>query len=183
MLQMEQKDYNMEIVNVLVRGENHIRGIANNLKINHMMVVRKIEELFNKNVVDFNLNGRNKSYFLKRNSEARAYFLMMENYRLINLLLKYPFLREVVLKIQNNKKIKFACIFGSYSKGLEKKNSDVDIYLDIEDINLKNEFSKLDSKFSIKIGKWDKNSLLIKEIIGNHVLIKGGELYYERIFE
>jgi len=179
---MEQKDYSLEIVNVLVKGENHIRGIAKILKINHMMVVRKIDELFKKNVVDFNSNGRNKSYFLKNNSEANAYLLMMENYKLINLLLKYPFLREVVFKIQKNKKIKFACIFGSYSKGLEKKNSDVDIYLDIEDINLKKELSKLDSKFSIKIGKWDNKNILIKEIIDNHVIIKGGDVYYERVF-
>ena len=87
------------------------------------------------------------------------------------------------MKIQKDRKIKFACLFGSYSKGNETKKSDVDIYIEISDLNLKKEYSKLDSKFSIKIGKWDKNNLLIKEIISNCILIKGGDIYYERIFD
>ena len=90
--------------------------------------------------------------------------------------------KEVVLKIQENKKIKFACIFGSYAKGLENGKSDVDLYIESEDSEIKKDYSKLDSKFSIKLGKWDKENLLIKEIIENHILIKGGEIYYERVF-
>jgi len=182
MLQMEQKDYRLEIVNVLMKGENHIRGISKILEINHMNVVRKIKELFNQNVVDYNLKGRNNNYFSKNNSEARSYILMVENYKLIRLLLKHAFLREIVLGIQKDKKVKFACIFGSYAKGLEKKGSDVDIYLEVNDLEIKKEYSKLDSKFSIKIGKWDKNNFLIKEIIENHILIKGGEIYFEKVF-
>jgi predicted nucleotidyltransferase len=179
---MEQKDYKLEIVNVLVKGENHIRAISNYLGINHMMIFRKITDLEKENVVDFIRKGRNKIYFLKNSPEARSYVLMTEYYKLNKLLLKYAFLREVVLKIQKDKKVKFACFFGSYSKGNEKKSSDVDIYLDINDLNLKKKYSNLDSKFSVKIGKWDKSNLLIKEIIENHIIIKGGEIYYERVF-
>ena len=182
MLHMEQKDYKLEIVNVLSKGEAHIREIAKILSINHMMVVRKIKELLNQNVVDFNLEGKNQVYFLKKTVEARNYFLMAENYNLTNLVLKYPFLREFVLKVQNDKRLKLAFVFGSYSKGNENKNSDVDIYFDSENLDVKKDYSKLDSKFSIKLGKWDKNNFLIKEIIKNHVLIKGGEIYYEKIF-
>jgi len=180
---MEQKDYTMEIIGELSKRKNHIRNLSRSLKINHMMVVRKINLLEKKNLVDYSLEGRNKVYFLKRNSEGRAFFLMSENYKLVKLLLKYPFLREVVEKIQKNKKIKFASIFGSYSKGTESKKSDVDIYIESEDVSLKKEYSKLDSKFSIKLGEWDKDNFLVKEIIENHILIKGAEIYYERIFE
>ncbi|PJA71206.1 hypothetical protein CO153_02865 [Candidatus Pacearchaeota archaeon CG_4_9_14_3_um_filter_30_11] len=182
MLQMEQKDYSLEIVNVLSRGRNHIRGISKVLKVNHMMIVRKINLLEKENVVNYVAEGRNKVYFIKKSSEGRSSFLMTENYKLMKLLLKHHFLREVVLKIQENKKIKFACIFGSYAKGLENGKSDVDLYIESEDSEIKKEYSKLDSKFSIKLGKWDKENLLIKEIIENHVLIKGGEIYHERIF-
>ena len=38
----------------------------------------------------------------------------------------------------------------------------------------------LDSKLSIKIGKYDKNNNLIKEIEKNHVIIKGVDEYYEK---
>ncbi len=179
---MEQKDYKLEIVNVLSKGKNHLRGISNLIGINHMMVVRKIISLEKENVVDFVAEGRNKIYFLRDSVEAREYFLMAENYKLVKFLLKHPFLREVVSKLQKDKKIKFACFFGSYAKSSETRRSDVDIYLDVDKLEIKKEYSKLDSKFSIKIGKWNKDNLLIKELIDNHVLIKGGEIYYEKIF-
>ena len=182
MLHMEQKDYKLEIVNVLSRGKVHIREIAKILSVNHMMVVRKIKDLYNQNVVDFNLEGKNQVYFLKKTVEARNYFLMAENYKLTKLVLKYPFLREFVLRVQGDKRIKLAFIFGSYSKGLENKNSDWDIYFDTENLDIKKDYSQMDSKFSVKIGKWNSNNLLIKEIIKNHVLIKGGEIYYEKVF-
>jgi len=120
---------------------------------------------------------------LKDSPEARQYFLMSENHKLVNVLLKHPFLREIVFKIQKNKRIKFACIFGSYAKGTEMRRSDVDIYLDSDAISAKKGYSKLDSKFSIKLGRWDAKNYLIKEIIKNHILIKGGEIYYERVFD
>ena len=42
-----------------------------------------------------------------------------------------------------------------------------------------------DTKLSIKIGKYDKSNLLIKEILKNHIIIIGVERYYEknRFFE
>ncbi|MCD4666552.1 hypothetical protein K8R47_01960, partial [archaeon] len=61
---MEQKDYKLEIINELLKEENHIRGIAKNLKINHMNILRKINELSKENVVDYKEKGKNKTYFL-----------------------------------------------------------------------------------------------------------------------
>jgi len=178
---MEHKDYIFEIVSVLMRGSNHIRGISNSIKTNHMMVVRKINSLEKMNVVDYRIEGRNKTYFLKDSPEARGYVLMAEDYRLMGLLSKYPFLREVISKIQKDRKIGLAFVFGSYAKGTETKRSDIDIYFESQDASLKKEYSK-DSKFSVKLGKWDKNNFLIKEIIDNHILLKGGEKYYEKVF-
>ena len=66
---MEQKSYIFEIVNELVRKPNHIRGIAKNLNINHMMIVRKIKLLECEKVIDFSLEGKNKVYFIKKSPE------------------------------------------------------------------------------------------------------------------
>jgi len=179
---MEQKDYKFEIMNILINGENHIRGIADKLNINHMMIVRKVNELLNSNVVDVVKEGRNQVYSVKNSVEARAYFLMTEQYKLVYFLKEYPFLRNIVNKIQRDKRIKIALIFGSYAKGLVRKSSDIDIFIEGQNINIKQEYSKLDSKFAIKIGKWNKGDILIQEIKKNHILIKGGEKYYEKIF-
>ena len=72
-------------------------------------------------------------------------------------------------------------LFGSYAKGISKKDSDIDIYLETNDNSIKTRVKEINSKLSIKIGKFDTKSLLIKEIIKNHIIIRGLEDFYERV--
>ncbi|HLD11021.1 MAG TPA: nucleotidyltransferase domain-containing protein [Candidatus Nanoarchaeia archaeon] len=177
---MEQKEYKLEIVNELLNNKNHIRGIAQKLNVNHMTILRKIKELAKENVVDYKEEGKNKTYFLKKTIEAKNYVFSAENYKLNKLLKKYPILRGIVEKIQKNKKIKLAILFGSFAKGISKPDSDIDVYIDSTDKKVKDEISLIDSKLSIKVGKYNKFNLLIKEIEKNHVIIKGVEQYYNK---
>ena len=177
---MEQKDYNMEIILQLLRESSHAREIAKNLNINHMMIVRKLKELQKNNVVDYIQKGKNKVYSLKKTIEAREYLFMAEKYKLIKILNIYPNLRSIISKLQSNKKLKLVILFGSYAKQLATKNSDIDIFTETTDKNLKRQLNLLDSKLNIKIGKHNKKELLFKEINKNHVIIKGTELYYEK---
>ncbi len=177
---MEQKDYKMEIVGLLLQGKNHIRGIAHKLGTNHMLVARKVKELAKLNVVDFAWEGKNKSYFLKKTVESRAYVLMAESYRLVWILALYPGLRGIVEKIQRNRRIRMAILFGSHAKGLAVKDSDIDIYIETKNRSLRKEMRLLDSKLSIKVGEYDRQSPLIKEIEKDHVIIKGVEEFYEK---
>ena len=176
---MEQKSYELEIVNNLIGKNWHVRGLAKHLGVNHMLLFRKFKELYNKNVIDYKQEGKNKNYFLKKTLEAKSYVFMGENYKLIKLLEKYPNLRNAIEKIQKNNKIKLAVIFGSYAKGLAKKDSDIDVYIEAKDQKLKREIELINSKINIQIGKYDKDNLLIKEIERNHVILKGAEEFYE----
>ncbi len=180
MLHMEQKNYKLEIVELLLQGKNHVRGLANRLGTNHMLVARKVKELSRSNAVDFAWEGKNKSYFLKRTAEARAHALMAENYKLMQTLNRYRGLRGIVEKIQRDGRIRMAVLFGSYAKGTAAKDSDIDIYIETKDRDLRKELLLLDSKLNIKIGEYDRQSLLIKEIEKNHVIIKGTEEFYEK---
>ena len=176
---MEQKSYELEIVNNLIGKNWHVRGLAKHLGVNHMLLFRKFKELYNKNVIDYKQEGKNKNYFLKKTLEAKSYVFMGENYKLIKLLEKYPNLRNAIEKIQKNNKVKLAVIFGSYAKGLAKKDSDIDVYIEAKDQKLKREIELINSKINIQIGKYDKDNLLIKEIERNHVILKGAEEFYE----
>ncbi len=178
---MEHKDYKMEIIAELLRGENHVRGIAKSLNINHMNISRKIKEISRENVVDFRIEGKNKVYFLKKTVEARIYVAMAENYKLLRILSKYSTLRSIIENIQNNNKIKLAILFGSYAKDRVKQESDVDIYIETTDRKIKQGLEQIDSRLSIKIGEFDKENLLIKEMIKNHIILKGAEEYYGKI--
>ena len=181
---MEQKsykqDYKLEIVADIANEENHIRGIAKKLFTNPMTIMRKVKELEKENVIDYKIKGKNKVYSLKKTAEARSYIIKSENYKLVKLLSRYPSLRIIVDKIQEDSRIKLAVLFGSYAKGLAGKDSDIDIYIETQNRDLRDNIRLLDSKLSVKIGKYDKSSLLIKEIEKNHIIIKGAEIYYEK---
>ena len=172
-------DYKLGIVNELLKEENHIRNLAKILKINHMTILRKIRELFKSNIVDYKEEGRNKVYFLKNTTEAKITINTAENYKLLQTIQKYPSLRKIIKKIQEDKRINLAVLFGSYAKGIAKKDSDIDIYIETINKNIKKDLEKIDSKLSIKIGRYDKDNPIIKEIKKNHIIIKGTERYYE----
>ena len=180
MLHMKQNSYKLEIVKELIKKEIHLRELSRKLKVNPMTLSRKIKELLNENVLDFKEEGKNKIYFLKKNSEAKAHVFMAEQYKLAKILKKYPCLRNILDKIQKNKTISLALLFGSYAKGIAKKSSDIDIYIETSNRKIKQDLQYLNSRLSIKIGKYNKNNFLIKEIEKNHVIIKGVEQFYER---
>ncbi len=180
MFHMEQRDCKLEIINELLRKKEHIRELAKKLKSNHTTILRKLKELSKENVLDFNEEGRNKVYFLKKTSEAKTNVFIAEQYKLTQVLKEHPNLRNIFEKIQRNKKIKLAILFGSYAKKIAKKESDIDIYIETTNIRLKNELEEINSKLNVKIGKYNKDNLLIKEIEKNHVIIKGVEIFYEK---
>ena len=180
---MEQKDYKFEIVNMLLKKNNHVRSLAKKLGTNHTTISRKIKELSELNIVDYKQEGKNKVYFIKKNPEAKAFIFMTENYQLNQLLKKHLYIRKIIEKIQSNKKINLAMIFGSYARGEETKKSDIDIYIETMDRKIKKDLEMIDSKVNVKIGKYDRKSPLIKEMEKNHVIVKGVEKYYEKIFD
>jgi len=170
-----------EILNVLFGEEIHARALAKRLEINHMTVIRNLKELVSENVLEFRKEGRNKVYFLKKNMEARNYELISELYKLNKTLEKYPEIRQTIKNIQQNKEIGLAVLFGSYARGTANKKSDIDIFIETKDRNLKKELELINSRLSVKIGDYDRSSSLIKEIEKNHVIIKGVEPFYEKI--
>ena len=177
---MSQNNYNIKIVEALLKSENHIRGLAKLLNTNQTTIARKVQELYKNNIVDFKQEGRNKVVFLKKSLEAKQFAYSVETNKLLELLKKYPNLRRIIEAVKKKEKISLAILFGSYAKGTAKKESDVDIYIDTTDKKIKEEVELIDSKISVKIGSYNKESLLIKEIEKNHVIIKGVETYYEK---
>ena len=175
---MEQKLYNHEIILNLVKGENHLRQIAKELKMNHMTVKRALDAMVNQNILDVRKEGKNNVFSIKTSLEARNAVLAAEIYRLNKFIKKHPELKREILELKD---IPFmVLIFGSYAKGIETKDSDIDIFIETKAARIKNTASKLNEKFSVKIGKYDKKDLLIKEIEKNHVIVRGFEEFYEK---
>jgi len=173
------KNIELEIILSLIRGEGHVREIARTINEPHSTVIRKLSLLMQDNAIDYKQEGKNKVFFIKKTLQGKHYVFSAERYKFIKLLRKYPELSvilEDILKLINE----LIILFGSYAKFSAKEDSDIDIYIKTEDQKIRHKIKELHSKVNIKTGKFDANSLLIKEIIKNHIIIKGIEEFYER---
>lgn len=174
-------NYEMEVILSLLKEERHGRALAKELKTSLTRIQKVLNELRNNNVVDYKEVGKNHIYFIKKNLVAKSFVLNAEKYKLVKLLLKYEFLEPLFSDIIKKSRAKLIILFGSYAKEIPHKNSDVDIYIDTANEQTKKEVEKINDLINVKIGRFNKEEILIKEIIKNHVIIKGGEEYYEKL--
>ena len=183
MIHMVQNKNNLEleIILVLLRNKTHLREIARTLNESHSTILRKINELVKENVLDYKKEGKNKIFFIKNNLKAKNYIYSAEIHKLNKLLKKHPELSVIFEDIKKNFSKGMIILFGSYAKGNPKQDSDIDIYLETNDNKIKDKVQDINSRLSVKIGKFDTKSLLIKEIIKNHIIIRGLEDFYERV--
>lgn len=179
MFHVEQNLTN-EIVALLQQADLHPRGLAEKLQTNHMTVARKLRRLVDENIADCRTEGKNNVYFLKQSIEGRNAAMIAEIYKQSRIVSTYPVLRGIFQAVQEMREVPLALLYGSYAKGLPKKNSDIDIYIETLNPNVKKQLLQRHSLLSVKIGEFDPKSLLIKEIIKDHVIIKGVEVYFDK---
>lgn len=177
---VQKRNIELEIILEILKERKHLREIAKNLEESPSTILRKANNLINKKIIDYAQRGKNKYLFLKKNIQTLNYIYSAEIYKLSKLLEKIPEFKTLFQEIKDKSKSGLIILFGSYAKNEQTKNSDIDIYLETENKKEKQEISKIYSKFSVKIGKFDRNSNLIKEIIKNHTIIKGFERFYEK---
>lgn len=179
MFHVEQNLAN-EIVLHLLREPVHLRGLADALQVNHMTIARKLAVLQNDNIVDYTKEGKNKVYFLKKSIESRNLAIASELYKQSRAVAQYPLLRDVIQSVIAIPEIRFALIFGSYAKGTAHEGSDIDLFIETLDRELKKGLEQQNSLISVNIGPFDRESPLIREIMSNHIIIRGVEDYFEK---
>src|SRR3989344_6324425 len=178
---MVQKRDNLEldIVGLLSKADNHVRGIAKKLNESHSTILRKLDNLKKENVLDSRKEGKNKIFHLKNNLVSRTYILQAELHKLTKLLRHNPELGIIFEELLKKTDERLIVLFGSYAKGLAKKDSDIDVYIETKSRNVKKTVEEIHSKISVKIGAFDTRSPLIKEIIKDHIIIRGIEAFYD----
>jgi predicted nucleotidyltransferase len=169
-----------EIVALLIREDLHTRAIADQLKSNHATVLRKLRDLSEDNIVDFRIEGKNKVFNLKRTIEGRNAAMIAEIYKQSSIVSKYPVLRGIFQAIQEMPEIPLAILYGSYAKSLATKGSDIDIFIETTDSRKKKHLEQRHSLLSVKIGVFDTKDLLIREMMKDHVIIRGAEVYFDK---
>lgn len=174
-------NYEFEVLLHLIKKEMHGRELAKELKTSLTRIQAILSELRQFNVLDYKVVGKNHLYFIKKNLVAKSFILNAENYKLAKIVSKYDYLEPLFKEIMQKYPDMLIVLFGSYAKSIPKDESDIDIYVDTNDKKIKDAISNINDKLSVKIGDFNKDDLLIQEIIRNHAIIQGGEKFYEKL--
>ena len=180
---MNQKGNNMEyeIILELLSGQSHGREISRKLGIPPTTTLRLLKELESKSIIEPKISGKNKIYFLKKGLPSRTYVYNAENYKLIKIINKYPFLEPIIQDIRDKAKNHMIILFGSFARLKATKDSDIDIFIESKTGTIKKEVELINSRISVKTGSFNLESSLIREIVNNHAIIQGIEEYYEKM--
>lgn len=174
-------NYECEVLLSLLKKEMRGRELSRELNTSLTRIQSILNELRNSHVLDYRTEGKNHVFFIKRNLMAKMLILNAENYKLTKIFEKYPTLEILFGSIIKKFPNKLIILFGSYAKFIPKEDSDIDIYVDTDERRVKDEMELLNSSLSVKIGSFNKDDLLIKEIIKNHAIIQGAEIFYEKL--
>ncbi len=176
----KSSDLSLEIVLLLLRGDSHVRGISRQLNESHSTVIRRLDTLMKENVLDYKIEGKNKVFSLKKSLQAKLYVFNAERHKFIELIQKYPKLGVIIDDILKKTDEKIVILFGSYAKFIAKNDSDIDIYVDTDNRRVVESLKSAHTRINVKIGRFDTGSQLIREIIKNHVILRGVEEFYEK---
>jgi len=175
-----------EIMKHFLRGYNkeiYGRELTGKVNISQKNIALTMEEMESEGILISKTKGTLRHYSLnKSNSLINKYLLLAEVQEAVEFLKKNPKINQFTEKLDKENKI--ICIFGSYTKGLQKKNSDLDLFI-IGNFNEKKieEIGEIYGiRASIKGGSMknfvdslkNKNPLM-NEILESHILISGYE--------
>lgn len=172
------------------KSEYYVREVKRLLKISPRTAQLILEDLEDKGIIISKIRGKIKTFKLNPSEFTKKYLVFVEQYKAIAFLEKKLLIKEVIEKITPFIK-GIGIIFGSYVKGLEKKGSDLDIFIagsyDNDEIN---KVSKnLGIEISIKcypVKTFEKNitkDILLKEVLKNHIVFLNTEQFIKSVFK
>lgn len=173
------KGYNKEIYG---------RELIKKVNISQKNIALTLEELEKEGTLSSKTRGNTRYYSLnKLNPLCKRYILLAEVENSIKFLKNNPKISQILNKINKNQII---CIFGSYAKETQKKDSDLDLFIvgKFDEKSIKELGKNYNLELSIKKGsKLDfikllkDNNPLMNEILENHIIISGYEEFIDEV--
>ncbi len=161
-------------------------SIARKKGLNQKSVSSCLKRLEKEHILKSRTEGKNKLYLLNlENREVVKNFIAAaEHLRAIRFYEKNPVVREIAEKISPHIK-GMALVFGSYAKGNQKRDSDLDIMVigkaDEKEIDTVSKTYGVE--ISLKIYPEFRKDILTEEAIKNHIAIKNAEQLVEAMMD
>lgn len=181
-----------EIMKQFIRGYDkdiHGRGIEKKVGISQKNIALTLDKMEKEGILTSRKIGNIKYYSLnKLNRLIKNFILLAEIENSIEFFKKHVKIAEIFKKADISGAI--ICIFGSYAKGIEKKDSDLDLFIigRINEHEIKEIGETYGVKLSIKKGTerdfvelLERKNPLINEILENHVIVTGFENFVREV--
>lgn len=163
--------------------------IAKKMLLNQKSVSNILNKLEDEGLLKSKTMGKNKEFSINfDNFEAVKNFIVAaEHLQTTMFLKKNPIVKEVLTKAAFSGII---LVFGSYAKGMQKKDSDLDLF--IIGSYSRSEVSKISELYNLEVSVKNcpakalstalkKKDILLSEIIKNHVIISGAEEFVNAV--
>ena len=168
----------------------HIRQLAGIIGISVRTAQIILNYLEDKSILTSSFVGKSKIYKLNKNTISYNYILLAEQYKKIGFLESNQLIGEVCDKLAFFTKGSII-VFGSYAKDNADDKSDLDIFV-IGEIDRKR-IKEISETYNIEINpkiysledidKRKPKDFLIREVLDNHIIIKGGETFLDIVFD
>ncbi|MBL7169574.1 MAG: nucleotidyltransferase domain-containing protein [Candidatus Aenigmarchaeota archaeon] len=187
--------YSMEILQPFLSDFKkgfHLRLLAKIVGTTHRTVSRALKELEKFGIVYYEINGRNKVYYLNlRNPLTKLSIMRAESYRTFGLLSNTPLISKLYGETILTLKGRSLILFGSFARGEQEKESDIDLLvIDKEDKILREQLREFGNRHGRKMHiyfikkKEFKQGLkvrdnMILELVENHVILNNHTFFVD----
>ncbi len=186
-------DMDLKILSIFTKGyekEYYIREVEKLLHVSSRTALVTLAKLGKNGILESKTKGKIKSYSIKKSTISREFFLLTEQYKKIQFLEKNHLVKEVLEKTDDYLQ-GIVIVFGSYAKGIQKDDSDLDLFIvgTFDEKKIKETGNKYGLNINIKGYPMDifekeiHDDILLKEIIENHIIIKDAEGFVRRIIK
>ena len=184
-------DTDLKVLSLFTKGydkEYYIREVEKLLDVSSRTALVTLAKLEKKGILESQTKGKIKTYAIRKSTLSRESLLLTEQYKEIQFLEENHLIKEVLEKADEYMQ-GIVLIFGSYAKGIQKDDSDLDMFIvgkfdeaKIKDVG-KTYGIDIDIKsYPVKIfSKEIHDDVLLKEIVGNHILIRGAEGFVRKV--
>ncbi len=177
--------------------KHYFAEITKKTKLTRPRTLRALRKLTKINIFKTKTEANVKYYFLNKNPFVYSILSVVEYNRTLNFLEKNKKLeRALGMFKEKYKNYLIMLIFGSYVKGYSIKTSDIDLLL-IKEKFSKDEIKKIEdlvelingrtglrvSPYLMKLDEFRQKKAFVKEVIENHFLLEGGELFFRLVLE